>query len=140
MYYLDTSILIPYLITEPETPAVEALLGRLEGPMAVSGWTQVEFTSALAKKVRARECSQATLQKTLDQFTQLASQFFVRVAVSNADFDAAQTLLLQPSLGLRAGDALHLAITQNQQATLLTLDKLLLKAARHYKIEAETIG
>ncbi len=140
MFYLDTSILIPYLITEPETPAVELLLSSLQGRIAVSGWTQVEFTSALAKKVRARECPLAGFHKTLSQLEQLNTSFFVRLPVGNSDFDAAKKLLLHPALGLRSGDALHLAIAQSQQATLLTLDKLLLKAARHYKIAAETIG
>jgi len=55
-----------------------------------------------------------------------------------ADFELAIHFLHQYKTGLRAGDALHLAISKNYDAKMLyTLDQGLLKAASILNIPAQ---
>jgi hypothetical protein len=55
------------------------------------------------------------------------------------DFVTAADLLRDYASGLRAGDALHLAVARNRgPMPLLTLDRGLVKAARRLGIEAST--
>src|SRR5579862_752384 len=51
VYYLDTSILPPFYWPEKLTPAVQTLMNGLETPL-ISDWTQTEFASALAMRIR----------------------------------------------------------------------------------------
>ena len=57
--------------------------------------------------------------------TRLAADSFTVMAVSRSQFRAAARLADQHALGLRAGDALHLAICADQGATLCTLNRRL---------------
>ena len=55
------------------------------------------------------------------------------------DFVAAAELLRDAASGLRAGDALHLAVARNRgPMPVLTLDRGLVKAAKRLGIEAGT--
>jgi uncharacterized protein len=54
--YVDTSFLAPLVLPEATSENVAAFVGRLPiGELAVSHWTFVEFSSLIARKVRARE-------------------------------------------------------------------------------------
>lgn len=57
------------------------------------------------------------------------------------DYRHARELLLQdPSLGLRGGDALHLAIAARHGETVYTLDRKLLNGAAELGIPATSAG
>jgi predicted nucleic acid-binding protein len=58
-------------------------------------------------------------------FTRLTTDSFIPIPVSRLDFRAAARLADQHVIGLRAGDAMHLAICANYGATLCTLDRRL---------------
>ena len=45
MVYLDTSFLAPLFIAEDTSDAVEGHLRHLDGTLATSDWTRVEFAS-----------------------------------------------------------------------------------------------
>ena len=61
------------------------------------------------------------------------------VLPTSADYELAGSLVRDWKSGLRSGDALHLAIARNRDATLVTLDKAMLKAARSLKIAHKTL-
>ena len=65
----------------------------------------------------------------LAMFTRLATESFTVVPVSRLQFRTAARFVEQHALGLRAGDALHLAICADHGATLCTLDRRLSDAA-----------
>lgn len=53
MIYFDTSFLVPFIVPELTSDAVMAFIGRLPpGELAISHWTEVEFTSLPAHEVR----------------------------------------------------------------------------------------
>jgi predicted nucleic acid-binding protein len=132
MLYFDTSFLVPLVFRESTSAAVERFLSRQAvGTLAVSHWTRVEFSSALAREVRMGALGRADLVKADAQFEAMIAESFEVLLPQSVDFDLAKSFLARPKTGLRAGDALHLAIAANHRAEIiLSLDQTLLKAGR----------
>jgi uncharacterized protein len=74
--------------------------------------------------------------EALAAFTGLATDSFTVVPVSRLQFRTAARFADQHALGLRAGDALHLAICADHGATLCTLDRRLNDAASALGVKA----
>jgi len=88
-----------------------------------------EVSSALSIKVRTGQIEARHRADALATFTRLATDSFSVVPVSWWQFRTAARFVEQHVLGLRAGDALHLAICADHGATLCTLDRRLSDAA-----------
>lgn len=67
------------------------------------------------------------MQKGLKKYEGLRG-FFVHLQVQHEDYQSAATLLRDWRIGLRAGDALHLALAQRHSCVILSLDERLVKA------------
>jgi predicted nucleic acid-binding protein len=93
--------------------------------LAISDWVTTEFSSALSIKLRAGQIEQVHRAGALAMFTRLSAESFTILPVSGTQFRTAARFADQYTLGLRAGDALHLAICADQGATLCTLDRRL---------------
>jgi predicted nucleic acid-binding protein len=72
-------------------------------------------------------------------FTNLRARSLACAAVTREHFQAAARFADQYGLGLRAGDALHVAVVAELGATLCTLDKRLAEAAVALGVSAETV-
>lgn len=140
MFYLDTSFLVPYFVSEESSEKVERFLLGIKGAeLAVSTWTATEFVSALGLKVRTKQLDKPSAAAALAAFREVGEVHFNWLAVSPADFKSAATYLERWELGLRAGDALHLAVAKsNGVKKLLTFDDRMLKAAKALHIPAST--
>jgi uncharacterized protein len=126
MLYLDTSLLVAALTNEAETGRIQSWLGQqTEDDLAISDWAVTEFSSALSIKLRAGRIEPAHRAESLAVFTRLTTESFAVVPVSRLQFRTAARLANQHAPGLRAGDALHLAICADHGATLCTLDRRL---------------
>ena len=87
---------------------MQAWLGEQEpDQLAISDWVTTEFSSALA------------------MFTRLSADSFTILPGTGLQFRTAARFADQYALGLRAADALHLAICADHGATLCTLDRRL---------------
>lgn len=130
MLYLDTSLLVAGLTREARTPEIQDwLAGQDPEALYISDWVVTEFSSALSIKLREGHLGEDHRAEALAAFTSLAEESLGLLPVSRADFRTAAHFADQAAIGLRAGDALHLAITSAHGATLCTLDRKLLRAA-----------
>jgi predicted nucleic acid-binding protein len=111
MLYFDTSFLAPLILEEPTSSAVERFIAQLPaGALAISHWTRVEFSSLLAREVRMGGLEQQIAREADAQFEVIVAESFVVLLPSADDFNLAKLYLGNHDTGLRAGDALHLAI------------------------------
>jgi uncharacterized protein len=132
--YVDTSVLVAAHTREPHTAiAQDWLAGQSGGGLIISTWALLECESALAIKTRRGELDslgQAAAMADIDAFANHFAPFAVPL---EADHVRARTLCRHAPSGLRAGDALHLALAQRLNAAYFaTLDRLLANnAAAH---------
>ena len=127
--YLDTSLLIAALTNEPATPRMQDWLGE-QNPddLAISGWVTAEFSSALSLKLRTGQIEAAHRAAALAMFARLSAESLSVLSISALEFHTAARFADRHDLGLRAGDALHLAICADHGATMCTLDRPLARA------------
>ena len=122
--YLDSSLLVAALTTESKTSEVQAwLIAQAAEQLAISDWVVTEFSAALSIKLRTTQIQAVHRTTALAAFTKLCTQSLTVMAVSSRHFRAAAQFADQYALGLRAGDALHLAICADHSATICTLDR-----------------
>jgi len=143
MIYLDTSIVIPLFLPQPETVVVETWFRELHEMPVSSDWLAVEFSSAIARNAREgklRPAQITALRKAFDEFAAGG----VRLSPIGRDaFADAAALVSTPAHGLRAGDALHLAAARALGADILaTFDAILSHNAKRLGIQvvAPTLG
>jgi predicted nucleic acid-binding protein len=136
MVHLDTSFAAPLVIAEATSDAVEAAVRKLPaGELTTSLWTQVELASLVSRKVRMGELSPSAADAVRREFERVLGESCEMVLPTGADFVTASKYLETPKTGLRAADALHLAIAANHGARkILTLDQGFLEAGRRLKL------
>ena len=141
MVYLDTSFVAPLVIAENSSDAVEAFVLKVKpGELTTSMWTQVELSSLVSRKIRMGDLSDSQAEVVRREFDRVLGESFEILAPTAADFAAAAKYLESPKTGLRAGDALHLAIAANHRAKrILTLDQGFVEAGKLLKLPV-TLG
>jgi predicted nucleic acid-binding protein len=130
LIYVDTSVLVAMLTNERTTHAVRHWYGADNNRIFItSDWVLSEFSSAISLKERTRQISPkqaGTINKSFDIFMDGGIKL---VEVSRPAFRNSAKLI-QAMPGLRAGDALHLAVALELGVSeFATLDKLLLEKA-----------
>ncbi|MRW90349.1 PIN domain-containing protein [Duganella sp. FT80W] len=123
MRYLDTSVLVAYLTHEANSLAAEAFMLSAGAPLAISTWTEVEFFSALGRKLRSGQLTKFVANGIVDKYRNSICANLRLIAVTDADHVYAKTLLDGWKSGLCAGDSLHLAISSAYGATTYTFDR-----------------
>jgi predicted nucleic acid-binding protein len=126
--YLDASVLLPLFIEEARThDAHENLRGNV---LVISDFAIAEFSSGVARRSRLGEINEsgaASVYAAFDAWTANAAR---RESLTAGDIRVATSLVRRLDLGLRAPDALNIAIAQRCEANLLTFDGNMARSAR----------
>ncbi len=130
MIYCDTSLLVAGLTREARTPAVQNWMRtRGTGELCISPWTVTEFSSAISLKVRHGSLPADAKGAVLTQWRAMQVDQLVMVPVQEESFNLASRFCETNVSGLRAGDALHLAVASLSGHSLATLDAVMAGAA-----------
>lgn len=130
MTYLDTSVIIALLTREAHSERAETWLASQDRtPLYISAWVITEVSSALSIKVRSGILTPALRATILARWHRSSAENFVSLPITTAHFETAATFADRHESGLRAGDALHLAVASGAGCAVATFDRVMAAAA-----------
>ncbi|MBB4838879.1 putative nucleic acid-binding protein [Sphingomonas kyeonggiensis] len=140
MFYLDASAAVAAIAQETHSEAIWGWLGEHAAePILCSGWTATEVASALSIKVRTGAYTMEDRVTAWNNWRRFRQDNLAEISVAPDHFETAARFLDRPDLGLRAGDALHIAIAESAGLRLVTFDTRMADAALQLGIPVERI-
>lgn len=140
MRYADTCLLISLHVRDAGSDAALAWLhARGAETVLASQWGVVEFASALGILARRGAIDAGRHAAALERFRRFAAERLTFEPPLARDFERAAAWLERFESGLRAGDALHLAVCERRGAMLSTADDTLHAAAVALGVSAERV-
>jgi len=125
---------------ESATAQVLAWLGQqASGTMAISDWVTAEFSAALSIKLRMGTVTLQNRAAALTAMARMSRDNFAILPVSAPCFSLAARFADHHETGLRAGDALHLAICAENGVMLCTLDQRLADAGSALGVQIQML-
>ncbi len=128
--YLDASAIVPTLIEEATSAAIDGFLLAASEALVVSDFSAAEVASALSRLVRTKFLDGDQAVALMDEFDIWRSTSAAGVDFQPSDFRLAEIFVRRFNLGLRAPDALHVALCRRGDLTLVTLDRRLAAGAQ----------
>jgi len=128
--YLDASTLLPILIAEPGSAAVDKFMASSTESVVVSEFAAAEVASALSRLTRTGRLAADDASARLADFDAWRGAASEEVEFNAADVRLAHLYVRRFELMLRAPDALHAAICRRADLELITLDRRLAGAAQ----------
>ena len=130
MVYIDTSVLVAYYSPEPLSEKAEEFLMSYQRP-AISSLTEVEFFSAVSRKVRRKEINLKDAGRVTARFlAHMDSDHYTYIPIEGNHYRLARDWIGMFKMELRTLDAIHLAVASSEGLTLLTSDQGLFKSAK----------
>lgn len=119
-YFFDSSAIVKFYVAESGTPWVRAFTDSEDNIIQVSGLAKVETVSALTRRLRRSDITQAEFNDACDDLLQdFATQYRI-VALTEAIIEDAATLAQKH--GLRAYDAVQLAVALDTSRVVWQVD------------------
>lgn len=139
MSYIDTSVLVAYYCPEPISSKAERLIIETDIPV-ISLLTEVEFASALSRKVRDGQIPEESSNKVINEFTlHLRHGLFKRLTIGPDCYNLAFKWLSANKTPLATLDSLHLAVASLNDLKIITADKQLSRAAHKLGIKYQLL-
>ena len=137
--YVDTSLLVAYYCPEPLSETAERRIRALEPP-TLSRLADVEFHSALAKKVRREELTEDDAQRIEQLFRRHCEQeLYHIVPVQEEEYRQAREWMARRSTAVRTLDALHLATADGLGVHVLTADTIMNRAGEQLGVPVQLL-
>ena len=140
MTYVDTSVVVAYYCPEPLSSKAQRVLQE-QSELAISSLVEVEFASAMARKVRTREMRLTDAQRVLVVFqAHLDQGIFTRLPIERQHFAKALEWLASFRIPLRTLDALHVALAAIEGAPMITADAALARTCAKVGVTAKLVA
>jgi len=133
-FYLDASAILPTLIEEEASAAIDRFVLACEGEFLVSDFAAAEVASALSRLIRIGEMTSEDASARLADFDAWRAAAASDIDVQPSDIRLANVFVRRFELMLRAPDALHAAICARSGDHLVTLHRRLAHAAEELGI------
>ena len=129
MFYADTSIVVAYYCTETKSAEAEKLITGYDD-VALSMLTELEFHSALSRKVREKALTSKDARRISSQFElHIKDDYFTLLQIEASHYAIAKNWISGFDTNLRTLDALHLSIAFSRNIPIATSDGNLAKSA-----------
>lgn len=139
MVYVDTSVLVALCVNEPKSAVVGRWYAACSEELGSAAWCVTEFASVLGIKQRTAQITGEQGTTAWQAFERLCAGDLQLLPADPAIFHRAAILCLDAANGLRAGDALHLAVALDAKIkSIATLDDTQAGNARRMKIKPLT--
>lgn len=138
--YADTCILLSLFFRDTGTRAALDWLEAVGSEtILISPWTHTEFASAAGIIARRSDLTPELHHEGLVRFARFVDTRLAMEPVVGADFERATGWISDYRTGLRAGDALHLAVCARLNVQLCTADGMLAGAASAVGVRVHTV-
>jgi uncharacterized protein len=127
--YLDASVILPILVKEPASAAVDAFMSIVQQDLWVSDFAAAEVASALSRLVRIGRLQATDGAARLSDFDVWRAAMTRPAEIHAVDVRLAAAYVRRFDLALRPPDALRLAIARRLDIALVTLDRRMMAAA-----------
>ncbi len=127
--YLDASIVVALIASQDVSTPVHSLLDESQDDFILSDFAMAECSAALARLGRVDRWSSDLHQSVFAELDGWVDTMAEAVLVLPEDIGLATDFVRQPTVALRAPDAIHIAAAHRLGATLVTLDRGMARAA-----------
>ena len=133
MVYLDTSVAVALFMPEAKTASIKDWYATATDPIISADWIVTEFASALSIRQRRGDIAAPGARAVWREFESFRGVGLRLAPVTRDAFENAARMTRDSASGLRAGDALHLAVALELGASsLATADAVLDANARRH--------
>lgn len=140
MIHLDASALVSLFMADRHTAAIRHLFHAERPTVGISDFACAEFASAVARRVRMARITVAQGGRLLSVHDGWVAANAEPIEVEPADIRVASTSVRRFETGLRAPDALHIAICHRLELPLLTFDERQAAAAQQLGVRRGAVG
>lgn len=140
MIYLDASALVSLFVADRHTAAIREFLRAERPTVGVSDFASAEVASVVARRVRMTWLTAEQGGHLLNVYDGWVAANAEPIEVEPADVRVASAFVRRFELGLRAPDALHVAICHRLELPLLTFDGRQAAAAGRLGVRHGPVG
>ena len=140
--YVDSCVLLSLLLGDSGyTDSERWLINQGDQTLWISHWVLLEVAGVIATCVRRGQLTAEQAQTIGSEFESFRQERLTLIEPRSRDFlQARQWLERCLHLPLRSGDALHLALAQRQQLTVVSADRALARCAESLRLPLQLIG
>jgi len=138
--YLDASVILPTLVEEAASQAVDAFIGLAGEQLVISEFAAAEVASALSRLVRTGLLERDDAAARLADFDAWRAVATADPDTQASDIRLAHLFVRRFDLMLRVPDALHAAMCRRADHELVTMDRRLATAARDLGVSVRLLA